>query len=66
MDRRDDARALHHRCKVRIGARHTGACVRPAPAYRIRAMTPTAALDTLLTALRDGLGARHVLMDPDA
>ncbi|MBA9062104.1 FAD/FMN-containing dehydrogenase [Methylobacterium fujisawaense] len=29
-------------------------------------MTPTAALDTLLTALRDGLGARHVLTDPDA
>ncbi|SDA18070.1 FAD/FMN-containing dehydrogenase [Methylobacterium sp. UNC378MF] len=29
-------------------------------------MTPTADLDTLLTALRDGLGARHVLTDPDA
>ncbi|WP_345819716.1 FAD-binding oxidoreductase [Methylobacterium fujisawaense] len=29
-------------------------------------MTPTAALDTLLTALRDGIGARHVLTDPDA
>ncbi|MCX4198892.1 hydroxyacid dehydrogenase, partial [Methylobacterium organophilum] len=28
-------------------------------------MTPTADLDTLLTALRDGLGARHVLTDPD-
>ncbi|WP_457104388.1 FAD-binding oxidoreductase [Methylobacterium sp. P5_C11] len=29
-------------------------------------MTPTTDLDTLLTALRDGLGARHVLTDADS
>ncbi len=65
MTGRGAARGLRTRCKVRADGRHTGACQESALAYKISSMTPNAAShDTLLTALRDGLGARHVLTDP--
>ncbi|MFB0489723.1 FAD/FMN-containing dehydrogenase [Methylobacterium sp. OAE515] len=55
---------------MRIAARHSGACQDGALAYKILPMTPNAVSpgtshDTLLTALRDALGARHVLTDPE-
>lgn len=51
---------------MRAGARHPGACNQPQLAYKILAMTPIAAShDTLLAALRDSLGPRHVVTEPD-
>jgi FAD/FMN-containing dehydrogenase len=52
------------RCKLRDDARQTGGCRDGLLAYKIPTMTPTRDHDTLLTALRDGLGPRHVVTDP--